>query len=96
MNEPSWFKKKPVQVQAMQWTGDNINALWDWIGASWLFGPLPQGDPLAESGRPARLFVAANDGWLDLTIGEWIIKDASGFYPCLPDRFSETYEPVKP
>lgn len=26
--------------------------------------------------------------------GEWVIKDEKGLYPCKPDIFEKTYEPV--
>jgi len=45
-------------------------------------------------------------GWIDTTIiegghtvcpGDWIITDADGrHYPCKPDIFAQTYEPVEP
>jgi hypothetical protein len=80
------FRKKPVVIEAMQWTGDNIQELWDWSTAEFVYGP-------TES-NPLRLYVAANDAWLDLEVGEWIIKDVRGSYPCKPDIFKATYEPV--
>lgn len=89
------YRKRPITVEAKQWTGDNLEELWDWIGADGLYGPLPIGDPLRPFGQPARLYVAANDAWLDLEIGEWIIRDSKGFYPCKHDIFEVTYEPVK-
>lgn len=46
-----------------------------------------------QSGH-GELYVAANNAWLDIEIGEWIIKDSRGFYPCKPDIFAQTYEVV--
>lgn len=89
------FRKKPIVIEAMQWTGDNINDLWDWVGADELYGPLSVGDPLAPNGRPVRLYVAANDAWLELEVGEWIIRDGRGFYPCKADIFAATYDAVE-
>lgn len=42
----------------------------------------------------ARLYVAANDEWLTLEPGEWIIKDKLGYYPCRAEIFAETYRPA--
>lgn len=86
------YRKKPVVIEAKQWTGENIHDLWGWAGAGSVYGPVP-----AENGRPAapaRLYVAANDAWLDLEVGEWIIRDARGLYPCKPEIFEATYELV--
>ena len=88
----------------MQWTGDNINDLWEWVSAEFLYGPLAAEPAVgpdslgracpAQPARPARLYVAANDAWLDIEVGEWIIRDSLGFYPCKPDIFAATYEAV--
>lgn len=85
------FTKRPVTIEAMQWTGNNVQDLWEWVGADNLYGPLPVGDPLSPDGSPARLYVAANDAWLDLDVGEWIIRDRLGFYPCKAEMFRASY-----
>ena len=96
------YRKLPVVIEAQQWTGDNIIALWDWVTAAFLYGPCPaepafgpddegRGCP-AQPASPARLYVSANDAWLDLEVGEWIIKDQLGFYPCKAEVFDTTYE----
>ena len=83
------YRKRPVVVEAIRWTGENLHALLDWAGADVVTGPTPDlGHPLL------RLYVAANDATLTLQVGEWVIKDASGFYPCNADRFAETYEAI--
>jgi hypothetical protein len=96
------YVKRPVVIEAMQWTGSNIHELWDWIGADNLYGPVPLADDADHNQdyhaedvefTPAKLYVAANDAWLDLEIGEWILKDKLGFYPCKDSVFVETYAP---
>ena len=87
----SSYRKNPVSIRALQWNGFNVQEVWDWIGADNFYGPLPVGDPLAPNGRPARLYVAANDAWLDLEPGEWIIQDKLGYYPCKDSQFKEIY-----
>jgi hypothetical protein len=79
------YRKLPVVVEAKQWTGDNVCELRDWTADNFLG---------AVFALPAELYVAANGAWLDLDVGEWIIKDALGFYPCKPDIFAATYEAV--
>lgn len=82
------FRKRPVVIEAKQWTGGNINELWEWAGADNIYGP--------TEANPLRLYVAANNAWLDLVPGEWILRDRLGFYPCKADVFAETYEVVEP
>jgi hypothetical protein len=83
---PSTYRKRPIVIEAMQWTGDNIHDLQDWITAESLHGPV--------AAELARLYVAANDVWLNIEIGEWVLRDAHGFYPCKSDIFAATYEAV--
>lgn len=86
MNKPKLYRKKPVENLAMQWTGDNYDALHAW-GAQVVA-------PDRSITPKLRLYVDANFAFLDVQVGEWIIKDASGFYPCHPDRFAESYDEV--
>ena len=78
------YRKRPVVVEAMQWTGNNVDALQDWAGVTTVLGP--------TLAKPLRLFVAANQAWLDLEVGEWVIRDSLGFYPCKAEIFAKTYE----
>lgn len=66
------WMKKPIQFEAIQWTGDNFDEVTEFVGKM-NFGFL---------NGIARLYVAANDQWLLLDIGEHIIQDELGFYPC--------------
>lgn len=84
------YTSRPTTITAGQWTGGNIQELWGWVGADNLYGPLPEED--RRSARPAKLYVAANAAWLDLEIGEWIIKDDLGFYPCKDSVFRKKYQ----
>lgn len=79
----------PTRITAMQWTGTNIQELWDWITAEFLYGPIPAGDRRAPI--PARLYVAANNAWVDIEPGEWILQDTLGFYPCKDSVFRAKY-----
>lgn len=92
MRDPGKFRKLPVEVQAIQWTGSNPAAVRAFTGEHC---PHPNGGThmvfTVQSGH-GELFVAANNAWVDIEIGEWVIRDARGFYPCKPDIFAVTYE----
>lgn len=48
-----------------------------------------------ESGRYETLVIPSLEGDLIAQPGDWIIKGVQGeFYPCKPDIFAATYEPV--
>lgn len=69
MKEPRTFERIATVVEAIQWTGDNRQALNDF------------GCTTAYIGGTLRLFVAANQTWLSLEVGEWIASDQYGYYP---------------
>jgi hypothetical protein len=90
------FMKRPVIIEAMQWTGNNEAEIQEWTGED-VFYPLHPED--AEGcGYPeatAELRVAANGGtWLPMITGEWVLHDSAGFYPCKAAILVETYEEV--
>lgn len=92
MNEPQTFRKKPVEIQAMQWTGDNAAAMHKWMPQD--FNEGGSLGPLTANEYTASIWVEANSGWLRIVTGEWVIKDSKGFYPCKADVFEQTYERV--
>ncbi|MBU8834161.1 hypothetical protein [Mycolicibacterium goodii] len=50
-----------------------------------------------DEGYTAVVFDELHDTWVNVRTGDWIIRGVKGeFYPCHPDTFAETYEPVTP
>jgi hypothetical protein len=79
------FRKKPVVIEAMKWTGKNTTELLHWIF------PDIEADATAD-----HLTIKTLEGELYASVGDWIIKGIKGeFYPCKPDIFKATYEPIK-
>jgi len=79
------FRKKPVEVEAVQWTGSNINELWDVFSAENIYGPTEK--------NPDWLIIATLEGDMRADVGDWIIQGVKGeLYPCKPDIFDATYE----
>jgi len=80
------FRKKPVVIEAVKWTGDNFNRIRDFIG---------QSHPIHQLGDD-RLGIDTLEGVMTASLGDWIIRGVKGeFYPCKPDIFNATYEPVE-
>ena len=76
-----FFKKKPVVIEAIQFTG-NFDEIEKSVG----------GDAELRDGK---LVVATLEGPLNASLDDWIIKGIKGeFYPCKPDIFDATYERV--
>ncbi|BDD81457.1 hypothetical protein TPB0596_12200 [Tsukamurella pulmonis] len=91
MPEPTRWRKKPVEIEAMQWTGDNAADLAQWTDGA--FHDKPCG--VDTTGATGCLYVAANRAHLGIPTGEWVIHDRAGFYPCRADVFADTYEPAE-
>lgn len=79
------YRKKPVTVEAVQWTGENWKELIE----------LENFSDVGLFGNNGDLAVKTLEGWLYASPGDYIIRGIRGeFYPCKPDIFEETYEPV--
>ena len=80
------FRKKPVEVEAMKWTGSLTGEFRDWLGAAeW-----------RHVYRDDTLHIPTLEGTMTANPGDWIIRGVAGeFYPCKPDIFAATYEPVE-
>lgn len=87
MAEPQRFRKKPVVVEAIQWTDHSVT---DDVRA-FVGSDLIEGGALTPEG--AWLAIPTLEGDLDARLGDWIIRGVQGeFYPCKPDIFEQTYE----
>jgi hypothetical protein len=84
------FRKKPVVIEAVQFTGYNSTELEAWfIGhdARKSFG-------VKDGGRI--VLINTLEGTMEATPNDWIIRGVKGeFYPCKPDIFKATYDPVE-
>ena len=81
---PQRFRKKPVVVEAIRYTGDNPDDIRAFMGDH---DPNPTNDP--------RLSIRTLEGSINASPGDWIIRGVQGeFYPCKPDIFEQTYEAV--
>ncbi len=86
------FRKKPVVIEALQLRWDTWNAICDFIGVGKLEDGKPEGK---QDGESIGLDIPTLEGIIHASENDWIIKGIKGeFYPCKPDIFEATYEPV--
>lgn len=79
----SYFRKKPVVIEAVQWAGD--------LGSAMAF----ISEPFSVDDLTRALYIPTLEGEMRADLGDWIIRGVKGeFYPCKPDIFEQTYEPV--
>ena len=98
------FRKKPVVIEAFQMTAErrNDNSEWPtWLNQAWKRTPGANAVWIDKDYTPSE-----NDYLSDLVCGtlegvhriswdDWIIQGVKGeIYPCKPDIFVATYEPV--
>ena len=80
------FRKKPVVIEAVQWTGNNLT---DVI-------VLGCGNELEQELCSDKLVIKTLEGDMTADNGDWIIKGVKGeFYPIKNDIFLQTYERVE-
>lgn len=88
------FRKKSIIVEAVQYRpGDDCNCeeVAKFIGDPEIVLDCRGGFPCDMLFFP----VETPEGTLYADPGDWIIKSVNGeFYPCKPDIFEKTYEPV--
>ena len=93
---PARWRKKPVEVQAVQWTGDNADEIFEFAGCDH-FDVLDEPDR-ANSDDPeatAAVFDKLHSTWVLVKDGQWIIRGVKGeFCPCDDEVFAATYEPA--
>jgi len=83
------YKKKPVVVEAVQWKGNNIKEIKQFVDNDKLAEP-------AEFCEVKNLIIKTLEGDMIAPIGDYIIKGVNGeYYPCKPNIFEKTYEKVE-
>ena len=98
MTAPERYRKKPVVIDAIKWTGDNLRAVICFT----------DGPPDTRSSHAGMMWETYEDlvhreglkiytleGTMNADVGDYIIRGVKGeFYPCKPDIFAATYEPA--
>lgn len=81
------YRKKPVVIEAIQWTGDNLKECYDFMN-KFMY--------CSEPDYEEKIEIETLEGTLEASIDDYIIKGIQGeFYPCKPNIFKQTYEEIK-
>ena len=81
------YRKRPIVIEAIQYDGSasSLCEIRDEFGCSYKF--------IQENGS---ILIKTLEGEMWASRNDWIIKGVKGeFYPCKPDIFEITYEPVE-
>jgi hypothetical protein len=98
MRKSRRYKKKPVVIEAMQYTAFNFSEVEEFIGEK-LVWELESETAYVAGKAPPRfsLIIPTLEGKMKATQGDYIIKGIEGeFYPCKQDIFSQTYSEYCP
>ena len=87
----SYFRKKPVTIEATQWNGGMTG-----LKAIKAMYPSLQTLSITSNGKDVSYWcIGTLEGSHVVSVGDWIIKGVKGeFYPCKHDIFELTYEAV--
>lgn len=84
------FCKKPVVIEAVQWSGSNWHEILDFV--------VSQGGAIhtVQEDHEFVVKVKTLEGEMTGRPTDWIIRGIAGeFYPCRDEIFQETYEEVE-
>jgi hypothetical protein len=92
------YRKRPVEVDTIQWTGDNEAEVQAFTGGADTFYALDDDDRAANGDDPeatAAVYDRLHSTWVLVYTGQHIVRGVKGeFYPIAEDVLVETYEPV--
>lgn len=91
------YRKKPVVIEAFKFDGDLINKDGHYYCPDWAQKAHEEGTLYYDSidGPPVELFIKTLEGHMHCEVGDYLIRGIKGeLYPCKPDIFEATYEPV--
>lgn len=89
----SYWKKKPVVIEAFRWTGGEDQT----EDPDWIVQALKHRVAVIVVSVTTGIEMRINtfEGVVTARPGDWIIKGVNGeLYPCKPDIFEKTYEAV--
>ena len=89
------YRKRPVEVAAIQYNGFNADEIDTFVGHKLHRDIIDTAYQAGAAPPVMRLVISTPEGDMTASPGDWIIKGVKGeYYPCKPDIFQQTYEPV--
>jgi hypothetical protein len=102
------YRKNPVEIEAIQFTGDNVEEIREFCGTFRYPASIRTDDaPVVEAfhlyqgnasvnGNIAEVWDKLHDTWVGVKRGQWIIRGLKGeFYPCDDEVFRSSYTEVE-
>jgi hypothetical protein len=90
------YRKKPVEVEAIQWTGLNLEEIKTFVGEVLQYDIIDTALEVDKGTTHILMKIKTLEGDMHVSLEDYIIKGIKGeFYPCKPDIFNDTYELAK-
>lgn len=84
------YRKKPVVIEAVQWTGENLSECKLFLGDWYLHHYAER-----RLGGRNEIIIITLEGRHIASVGDYLIRGVRGeHYSCKPDIFEQTYEAV--
>ncbi|MFF7879139.1 hypothetical protein ACFZDM_33500 [Streptomyces californicus] len=84
------FRPRVIDVDAIQWTGTNATALTEFAGERFASDTDCTDDPDST----AALLETEHEAWLDLYVGDWVVRRCGAFEVLGEREFADRYEPA--
>jgi len=93
------YVSKPVEIEAIQWTGDNDAEIIEFTENGFNVGvnevEIPSGEVIAKS-KWGEVYDYLQNTWVSVNLNDYIIKGTEDeFYPCAESVFNRKYEEKK-
>jgi DNA-directed RNA polymerase subunit RPC12/RpoP len=96
------YKKKPVVIDAVQWTGNNHREMFDFLTQDTFNSETMEISDkhfYIDRHNDRGLVIKTSEGDMNVNIGDYVIKEPFDkermYYPCKEDIFNQTYEKVE-
>lgn len=87
------YRKKPIEIEAVQWTGSNLEEIKSFVGESLQYDIVDVAWKVGKGVPCVHVVIKTLEGDHVCSEGDYIIKGIKGeLYPCKPDIFAATYE----
>ena len=97
---PRRYRKKPVEIEALQWDGtaEGATPIIDWVltndgSAAYICEDIER---CSGSETSHKIMIRTLEGDMKADRDDWIIRGIEGeFYPCKPDIFEKSYDALE-
>jgi len=89
------YRKLPVEIEAKQWNGLNLQEIIDFVGDKLKYEIIDTAWQVGKGKPYVDMEIITLEGNMKVSEKDYIIKGVNGeFYPCKPEIFEKTYEKV--